>query len=46
LTVVYQAWTYWVFRQRISSERIPPPPARRPGSRCHPRRRPRRCRRE
>jgi cytochrome d ubiquinol oxidase subunit II len=25
LTVVYQAWTYWVFRQRISSDRIPPP---------------------
>ena len=25
LTVVYQAWTYWVFRQRISAERIPPP---------------------
>ncbi|MCV7382190.1 cytochrome d ubiquinol oxidase subunit II [Mycobacterium alsense] len=25
LTVGYQAWTYWVFRQRISSERIPPP---------------------
>ncbi|WP_068177600.1 cytochrome d ubiquinol oxidase subunit II [Mycobacterium sp. UM_CSW] len=25
LTVVYQAWTYWVFRQRISSERIPAP---------------------
>jgi len=24
LTVVYQAWTYWVFRQRISSDRIPP----------------------
>ncbi|KZS61246.1 cytochrome d ubiquinol oxidase subunit II [Mycobacterium kansasii] len=24
LTVVYQAWTYWVFRQRISTERIPP----------------------
>ena len=24
LTVVYQAWTYWVFRQRISSEQIPP----------------------
>jgi cytochrome d ubiquinol oxidase subunit II len=24
LTVVYQAWTYWVFRQRISAERIPP----------------------
>ncbi|SPM36982.1 Cytochrome bd-type quinol oxidase, subunit 2 [Mycobacterium rhizamassiliense] len=24
LTVVYQAWTYWVFRQRISSEHIPP----------------------
>jgi cytochrome d ubiquinol oxidase subunit II len=23
LTVVYQAWTYWVFRQRISAERIP-----------------------
>jgi cytochrome bd ubiquinol oxidase subunit II len=25
LTAVYQAWTYWVFRQRISAERIPPP---------------------
>jgi cytochrome bd ubiquinol oxidase subunit II len=25
LTVAYQAWTYWVFRQRISAERIPPP---------------------
>ncbi len=25
LTVVYQVWTYWVFRQRISAERIPPP---------------------
>jgi cytochrome bd ubiquinol oxidase subunit II len=25
LTVVYQAWTYWVFRQRISADRIPPP---------------------
>ncbi|BBX38625.1 cytochrome d ubiquinol oxidase subunit II [Mycobacterium simiae] len=25
LTVVYQAWTYWVFRQRISTDRIPPP---------------------
>jgi cytochrome bd ubiquinol oxidase subunit II len=25
LTVVYQAWTYWVFRQRISAEQIPPP---------------------
>ncbi len=24
LTVVYQAWTYWVFRQRISTDRIPP----------------------
>lgn len=24
VTVVYQAWTYWVFRQRISAERIPP----------------------
>jgi cytochrome d ubiquinol oxidase subunit II len=24
LTVVYQAWTYWVFRQRISADRIPP----------------------
>lgn len=24
LTVVYQAWTYWVFRQRISAEAIPP----------------------
>lgn len=32
LTVVYQAWTYWVFRQRISAERIPAPTglARRP----------------
>ncbi len=25
LTVVYQGWTYWVFRQRISADRIPPP---------------------
>jgi cytochrome bd ubiquinol oxidase subunit II len=25
LTMVYQGWTYWVFRQRISAERIPPP---------------------
>ncbi|MGO9152593.1 cytochrome d ubiquinol oxidase subunit II [Mycobacterium sp.] len=25
LTVVYQAWTYWVFRQRISAERLPSP---------------------
>jgi cytochrome bd ubiquinol oxidase subunit II len=25
LTVIYQVWTYWVFRQRISAERIPPP---------------------
>jgi cytochrome bd ubiquinol oxidase subunit II len=25
LTVVYQAWSYWVFRQRISADRIPPP---------------------
>jgi cytochrome bd ubiquinol oxidase subunit II len=24
LTVVYQAWTYWVFRQRISTDQIPP----------------------
>jgi cytochrome d ubiquinol oxidase subunit II len=24
LTMVYQGWTYWVFRQRISAERIPP----------------------
>ncbi len=32
LTVIYQAWTYWVFRQRISAERIPAPTglARRP----------------
>jgi len=32
LTVVYQAWSYWIFRQRISAERIPPPVglARRP----------------
>jgi cytochrome bd ubiquinol oxidase subunit II len=25
LTVIYQGWAYWVFRQRISAERIPPP---------------------
>ncbi|UMB72048.1 cytochrome d ubiquinol oxidase subunit II [Mycobacterium paraterrae] len=25
LTVVYQAWSYWIFRQRISAEQIPPP---------------------
>lgn len=25
LTVIYQAWTYWVFRQRISADRIPAP---------------------
>jgi cytochrome bd ubiquinol oxidase subunit II len=25
LTVVYQAWSYWVFRQRVSADRIPPP---------------------
>jgi cytochrome bd ubiquinol oxidase subunit II len=24
LAMVYQAWTYWVFRQRISVDRIPP----------------------
>jgi cytochrome d ubiquinol oxidase subunit II len=24
LVMVYQAWTYWVFRQRISADRIPP----------------------
>jgi cytochrome d ubiquinol oxidase subunit II len=24
LIVLYQGWTYWVFRQRISAERIPP----------------------
>ena len=29
LVIVYQAWTYWVFRQRISAERIPA--ADRPG---------------
>ena len=23
LTVIYQGWTYWVFRQRISADRIP-----------------------
>ena len=32
LTVVYQAWTYWVFRQRISAERIPA--VDRPGEAC------------
>lgn len=25
LVIIYQAWTYWVFRQRISTERIPDP---------------------
>jgi cytochrome bd ubiquinol oxidase subunit II len=25
LVIVYQAWTYWVFRQRISAKRIPEP---------------------
>jgi cytochrome d ubiquinol oxidase subunit II len=25
LTVIYQGWTYWVFRHRISAERIPSP---------------------
>lgn len=25
LVVIYQAWTYWVFRQRISTDRIPDP---------------------
>ncbi|MDV3129232.1 cytochrome d ubiquinol oxidase subunit II [Mycobacterium sp. 21AC1] len=25
LVVVYQAWTYWVFRKRISADRIPAP---------------------
>jgi cytochrome bd ubiquinol oxidase subunit II len=24
LTMVYQGWTYWVFRQRISADRLPP----------------------
>jgi cytochrome d ubiquinol oxidase subunit II len=24
LAVVYQGWTYWVFRQRVSADRIPP----------------------
>jgi cytochrome d ubiquinol oxidase subunit II len=24
LAVIYQGWTYWVFRQRISADRIPP----------------------
>ncbi len=24
LTVIYQGWTYWVFRQRISADGIPP----------------------
>ena len=23
LVIAYQAWTYWVFRQRISADRIP-----------------------
>jgi cytochrome d ubiquinol oxidase subunit II len=25
LVIGYQGWTYWVFRQRISAERIPDP---------------------
>lgn len=25
LVIIYQAWTYWVFRQRISADRIPDP---------------------
>lgn len=25
LAMIYQGWTYWVFRQRISAEQIPPP---------------------
>ena len=25
LVIAYQAWTYWVFRQRISAEAIPHP---------------------
>jgi cytochrome d ubiquinol oxidase subunit II len=25
LVIIYQAWTYWVFRQRISAARIPAP---------------------
>jgi cytochrome d ubiquinol oxidase subunit II len=25
LVIGYQAWTYWVFRQRISATRIPEP---------------------
>jgi cytochrome d ubiquinol oxidase subunit II len=25
LVIMYQAWTYWVFRQRVSTERIPDP---------------------
>jgi cytochrome d ubiquinol oxidase subunit II len=24
LVIAYQGWTYWIFRQRISAERIPP----------------------
>jgi cytochrome d ubiquinol oxidase subunit II len=24
LTAIYQGWTYWVFRQRISADGIPP----------------------
>jgi cytochrome d ubiquinol oxidase subunit II len=25
LTVVYQAWSYWIFRQRLSADRLPAP---------------------
>ena len=27
IVLAYQAWTYWVFRQRISVHHIPVPPS-------------------
>jgi cytochrome d ubiquinol oxidase subunit II len=32
LVIAYQAWTYWVFRQRITAEAIPVPVALAPRS--------------
>jgi cytochrome d ubiquinol oxidase subunit II len=25
LVLLYQGWTYWIFRQRISADRVPDP---------------------
>jgi cytochrome d ubiquinol oxidase subunit II len=32
LVVLYQGWTYWVFRRRIDTRHIPAPAARAAGS--------------